>query len=170
MAVGKHRLIGDEPEAFGGLNTGLSSCDYLISKWVQRWLGGLEITKRAMLIVTGKIKSALYACSDQKTIDWSIFATRVALNELERLSAEYNFDVKVFSIHPYQELDAAFRKTEQSLRTAMPNTFEYFGTGDQFKKARYFPYDGHFNADGHANMATSMERSLVGSEPQKLSN
>ena len=131
------------------------------TKRVQRWIGNFEITKRAMLAFSSRLKSSLYTCSDQETIDSALAATKVALNELERLATEFDFDVKVFSIHPYQELDGAFRKTQGDLLNILPTTFEYFGTGDSFRKAHYFPYDGHFNPSGHANMAALMERRLI---------
>ena len=100
--------------------------------------------------------------TDQETIDPAIAATQEALNELERLATKFDFDVKVFSIHPYQELNSTFRKTQGDLGTVMPKAFKYIGTGEYFRKAHYFPYDGHFNSSGHANMAAVIESRLTG--------
>jgi len=122
-----------------------------------------------MLILSSRLKSGLYACSDHETIASAIAATQVALNELKRLAAKHHFNIKVFSIHPYQELDGAFHKTESNLRALMPKTFEYIGTGERFRKKHYFPYDGHFNAAGHVNMASIIQSSLAGVQPENLS-
>jgi len=134
-------------------------------KNIQSWLGEFEITKRTMLIVSSRLKSSLYACSAQESIDAAIASTRVALTELEQLATKHQFSVKVFSIHPYQELDGTFRKTQSNLRTAIPETFEYIATGQRFRKTHYFPYDGHFNVAGHANMAFVIERRLTEKRP-----
>lgn len=131
-------------------------------KTIQRWVGNFEITKRTMLILSGRLKRYLYECSDQETIDSAMAVTQIALNELERLATEHQFDVKVFAIHPYQELDGSYRKTESELHTVMPKTFEYIMTGERFHKEHYFQYDGHFNAAGHANMASIIQNDLAG--------
>lgn len=133
-----------------------------LTKTIQHWTGNLEITKRIMAMLSGGLKSYLYECSDQGTIDSAITATRVTLDKLERLSIEHDIDIRILAIHPYQELDGSFRKTEDNLQQAIPETFEYIRTGEQFSKAHYFPYDGHFNTAGHANMASILQDSLHG--------
>lgn len=122
-------------------------------KAVQKPISNFEIIRRAMLIASGRLKSSVYACSDRARIETALVATRAALKELNELAAQYHFSVKVFAIHPYQELGGSYRQTESDLRAVMPRTFAYFGTGARFRKDQYYPYDGHFNAAGHANMA-----------------
>lgn len=138
-----------------------------LTKTIQHWIGNLEITKRTMSILSSQLKATLYACSDQDTIDSAMSATRVTLDKLERLSIKHHFDVRIIAIHPYQELAGSFRKTEDDLQRAIPGTFEYTRTGEQFSKAHYFPYDGHFNTAGHANMASILQNSLFGTTTPK---
>lgn len=127
-------------------------------KMMQGWIGDFEIAKRAMLIVTSRLKSTLYACSDPDRIAAALAATKIALDELAQLAAEKHFKVEVYAIHPYQELDGAYRRSEAALGEVMPPRFVYVGTGAHFRKEHYFSYDGHFNAAGHANMASLLER------------
>ena len=98
-------------------------------KRVQRWIGNFEITKRAMLVLSSQLKNHVFACSDQETIDAAIAATQVALNELERLATEFGFEVKVFSIHPYQELDGSFRKNSTQSARRYADDFRVFRNG-----------------------------------------
>ncbi len=119
----------------------------------QRRLGHFEIVRRTMLIIGSRLKSSVYACSEANKIAAALEATRAALIELQRIAAETPFDVAAFAIHPSQELAGAYRKTEAELAAIVPGTFAFFGTGARFRKDQYYPYDGHFNAAGHANMA-----------------
>ena len=83
-----------------------------IVKAIQRRVVDFEITKRVMIIATSGLKSSLYACSPQAELDAARHATAVALRQLAALADEYRFKVDVVVIHPYQELDGAFRSTE----------------------------------------------------------
>jgi hypothetical protein len=114
-----------------------------------------------MLIVATQVKTGVYSCSDEKQIDMALQATKVALRELERLADEMGFAVTLFTIHPYQELDGSYRVTERLFTRAPPPAFTYFFTGDRFRTEHYYPYDGHFNAKGHANMASILEHNLI---------
>ena len=87
--------------------------------------------------------------------------TRVALGQLESMAASRDFRVRLFTVHPYQELDGAFRTTEKLVAAAAPPSFEYVPTARHFRKDDYYPYDGHFNAQGHARMASLIEASLA---------
>lgn len=163
------RSANAQMPAAGGQPLAVPPASISFVKRIQSWFGNLEITKRAMLALSSQLKSGFYACSDQEPINTAIAATRAALMELERLAAEHRFDVKVISIHPYQELDGAFRTTEANLRTAVPETFDYIETGQRFSKKHYFSYDGHFNASGHANMASIIESYLTEKQTQNPS-
>ena len=131
---------------------------------LQQWIGEFEITKRVMLAFSRQVKGALYRCSDEREIAAAVDATRAALMQIERLSTEYAFKVTVVVIHPYQELDGHYAETEQAVRRATPEAFQLVLTGADFRKDDYYPYDGHFNAAGHANMAAILERSLLGAD------
>lgn len=127
---------------------------------VQRRIGHFEIVRRTMLIIASRLKSSVYACSDAKKIAAAMEATRAALNELQRVADETPFEVAVLAIHPYQELDGSYSRTERELTAIMPHSFAFTGTGAHFRKDQYFLYDGHFNAAGHANMARVLEAVL----------
>jgi hypothetical protein len=131
---------------------------------LQRWIGEFEITKRVMLVFSRQVKGALYRCSDDREMAAAVDATKAALAQIERLSAEYGFKVAVAVIHPYQELDGFYAKTEEAVRRATPEAFQLVPTGADFRKDDYYPYDGHFNAAGHANMAAILERNLMGAD------
>jgi hypothetical protein len=106
-----------------------------------------------MIIATSGLKRGLYACSPQAELDAAQRATAVALRQLASLADEYGFKVEVVVIHPYQELDGAYRSTEAVVAGALPEKFACIGTGARFRKDHYYAYDGHFNASGHANLA-----------------
>jgi lysophospholipase L1-like esterase len=128
---------------------------------LERWVGGLEITKRTMLVFAGLLKDTLYRCSDDRQLSAAIDATKAALAELQRLAADYRFNVKVFVIHPFQELDGHSPRTEDIIRRALPDEFELVSTAAAFRREHYYPYDGHFNVAGHRTMAAVLERSLI---------
>lgn len=125
-----------------------------IVKAVQQRISGFEITKRVMLIATGGVKASLYACSEHSELESAGHATGEALRQLGKLASEFGFAVDVVLIHPYQELDGAYRTTEAIVASVMPETFRCFGSAAQMNKADYFAYDGHFNAKGHAVLAS----------------
>jgi hypothetical protein len=129
-------------------------------KLFQRWVDDLEITKRAMLVVSSGLKRGLYSCSSEASIEAALKVTDIALAELENLSVVFHFGVSIFVIHPYQELDRDFRTTEGYLRKLPPHHFNWFFTGQHFRRQHYYAYDGHFNAAGHANMASVVETAL----------
>jgi hypothetical protein len=128
---------------------------------LQRTFGGYEIAKRVMLIAASGLKRGLYRCSTDQELATAIEATRMALGQLEQIATRFDFKVKLFTVHPYQELDGAFETTEKFVRGVVPRSFEYVPTARHFRKEHYYPYDGHFNALGHAHMAAVMETSLV---------
>jgi hypothetical protein len=129
-------------------------------KKLQRMLGNYEIAKRIMLIAASGLKRGLYRCSDDQQLETAIKATGAALAELEKMAAKFDFKVKVFTVHPYQELDGSFQTTEKYVSGVIPRSFEYFPTARRFRKEDYYAYDGHLNARGHATMAAAIEASL----------
>lgn len=131
-------------------------------KTAQAWFGSLEIGKRLMLGLSSAIKRGSYSCSEPSRMAQALQATKPALDDLDRLAQRYGFSVVLFVIHPYQELDGAFRQTERDVATIVPRDFSYFPTGQYFRPEHYYRYDGHFNVAGHAQMATVIERSLEG--------
>ena len=131
-----------------------------IVKRLQAWLGRFEITKRLMLILSSPLKRGTYSCSPPNEMAQALEATKAALIELNRLAKQFGFGVMLVVIHPYQELDGAFRQTERDLRTVVPDDFTYVPTGQFFRPEHYYRYDGHFNAAGHANVATVIGRSI----------
>jgi lysophospholipase L1-like esterase len=132
-----------------------------VIKKIQGWVGGFEITKRAMLLMSSGLKRGLYSCSDEASIERALDATDVALAELENLSKKLQFKVSIFFVHPYQELDGAFRTTESYLRKLPPRHLDPHFTAQYFRREHYYPYDGHFNPAGHANMASVIEAALT---------
>jgi len=135
----------------GGAGSAFSMND--VVQAIQERIAPFEIVRRTMMIIGSRLKSGIYTCSDARKITAALSATRAALDELQRLAEETRFNVAVFAIHPFQELDGAYRKTESELAGIMPGAFTFAGTGERFRKDEYFSYDGHFNAAGHANMA-----------------
>ena len=133
-----------------------------IVKAIQRRVVDFEITKRVMIIATSGLKSSLYACSPQTELDAAQRATAVALRQLAGLADEHGFKVDVVVIHPYQELDGAFRSTEAAVAGAVPDKFACIATGARFRKDHYYGYDGHFNASGHANLAAILADAQAG--------
>jgi hypothetical protein len=132
-----------------------------IVKAIQRRVVDFEITKRVMIIATSGLKSSLYACSSQAELEAARHATAVALRQLAALADEYRFKVDVVVIHPYQELDGAFRSTEAIVVGAVPEKFACIATGSGFRKDHYYAYDGHFNASGHANLAAILDAQVT---------
>jgi lysophospholipase L1-like esterase len=130
-------------------------------KRIQLSVGDFEITKRVMLLLASKLKRGLYTCSDDPSIEAALKATDVALAELETLAKETAFRVGIFVIHPYQELDGAFRTTQENLRKLPARRLDWYFTGQYFRREHYYPYDGHFNSAGHANMASVVENALL---------
>lgn len=130
-------------------------------KKIQGWVGDFEITKRVMLLASGGLKRGLYSCSDGASIGRALDATDVALADLETLSKKLGFNVSVFFIHPYQELDGDFRTTESYLRKLRPRHLDRHFTAQYFRREHYYQYDGHFNAAGHANMAAVIDAAMA---------
>jgi hypothetical protein len=127
---------------------------------VQRLLGGMETAKRIMLLASGTLKRGIYRCSEEREIEAAAAATGQALAGLEQLSRRYGFRMRLFVIHPYQELDGAHRTTEAHLRRVIPKDFDPVFTATEFEPGHYYAYDGHFNAAGHARLAEVIERSV----------
>ncbi len=132
-----------------------------VAKTLQGWLARFEITKRVMLIVSGGLRSNLYACSEKSELDAAANATRVALDGLVRLSDDHRFKLDIFLVHPYQELAGTFPTTQAVVRQALPKGVACFATAAQFTKDDYYLYDGHFNARGQAKLASILERALT---------
>jgi len=133
-----------------------------IAKTLQGWLAGFEVAKRLMLLVSGQLKSDLYSCSDKSQLDAAADATRVALNGLVRLSDDHGFKLKLFVVHPYQELTGTFLITEAIVARALPKAIACYATAAQFRKDDYYLYDGHFNPSGQAKLASILDRALKG--------
>jgi hypothetical protein len=129
-------------------------------KRLQGAIGKYEIVKRSMLIFSAWIKRGTYKCSASDQIGQALDATKNALEKLERLARESAFNVTVVEIHPYQELDGAFRKTEALVSGIIPKSIKHIPTGQFFTVNDYYHYDGHFNALGHARLATVIEQQL----------
>jgi lysophospholipase L1-like esterase len=131
-----------------------------IVKAIQRRIVDFEITKRVMIIATSGLKTGLYSCSPKAELDAAQRATAAALRQLSSLADEFGFAVSVLVIHPYQELEGAYRSTEAIVAGAMPDKFNCVGTGGRFRRDDYYAYDGHFNAKGHATLASILDGAL----------
>lgn len=125
-------------------------------------LEGLEMTRRAMLLFSRQMKDTLYRCADGEKLDAAVEATRFALGKLQGLAAEYRFAVRLVVVHPYPDLHGGFVTTEDAVRRAAPPDFALVFTGAEFRDEDYYPYDGHFNPQGHAKMAAILQRRLLG--------
>ncbi|CAN0429977.1 unnamed protein product, partial [Phaeothamnion confervicola] len=84
-------------------------------------------------------------------------ATSVALGELAQLAEQHRFQTKIAVIHAYQDLNGGFRTTEATVTRALPKTAGCIPTAGKFRNEHYYPYDGHFNAAGHANLAAILD-------------
>src|SRR5262249_46240248 len=98
-------------------------------KKIQGLVGDFELTKRVMLLMSSGLKRGLYSCSDDASLERALDATDVALAALESLSKRLQFNVSIFFIHPYQELDGAYRTTESYLRKLPPRHLDRYFTG-----------------------------------------
>jgi hypothetical protein len=127
---------------------------------LQSWLSGFEITKRAMIVASSGLKRGVYACSTPVELDTAAAATSAALGELAQLADKHGFQVKVVVIHPFQDLGGGFRSSEAAVSRALPKAFGCIPTGGKFRIEHYFPYDGHFNASGHANLASVLDAAI----------
>ena len=105
-----------------------------IVKAIQRRVVDFEITKRVMIIATSGLKSSLYACSPQAELEAARHATAERCAQLAALADEYRFKVDVVVIHPYQELDGAFRSTEAWWPAPCRRTFACIATGHAFAR------------------------------------
>jgi hypothetical protein len=145
----------------GMLALTLASDGFGLIRKSQELVGDFEITKRVMMLVSSGVKRGLYSCSDDASIEAALNATDIALAQLEDLSKKHRFNVSIFFIHPYQELDGALRTTENYLRKLPPRHLGRYFTAQHFRRGDYYQYDGHFNAAGHANMASVVEAALA---------
>lgn len=140
------------------LSFGPSLTDTL--RTLQGWLSGFEITKRALIAASSGLKRSVYACSAPAELDAATSATSAALGELAQLGERYAFQVRVVVIHPFQDLAGGFHSSEAAVGRALPRAFGCIATGSKFRIEHYFPYDGHFNASGHANLASILEAAI----------
>jgi hypothetical protein len=127
---------------------------------LQGWLGNFEITKRLLIVVSSGVKRGVYGCSNAAELDAAANATSIALGELDGVAKEYGFKVIVTVIHPFQDLDGGFRASEATVGRALPQSFGCIPTGARFRNDQYFPYDGHFNPAGHANLAAILDATI----------
>jgi hypothetical protein len=127
---------------------------------LQRWLGDFEITKRVMIVASSGLKRSVYACSEPGELDAAGNATAVALGELAQLAEQYRFQMKVVVVHAYQDLNGGFRTTEAIVTRALPKAAGCIPTAAKFRNEHYYPYDGHFNAAGHANLAAILDGTI----------
>jgi hypothetical protein len=127
---------------------------------LQSWLSGFEITKRVMIAASSGLKRSVYACSAPGELDAAASATSAALGELAQLAERHGFQVKVAIIHPFQDLGGGFRASEAAVSRALPKAFGCVPTGSKFLNQHYFPYDGHLNASGHANLANLLDATI----------
>jgi hypothetical protein len=127
---------------------------------LQGWLSNFEITKRALIVVSSGLKRGVYACSGAGELDAAANATSVALGELAQLAEQHRFKVTIAVIHPFQDLGGGFRASEAAVGRALPKSFACIPTGRKFRIEHYFPYDGHFNVAGQANLAAILDAEL----------
>jgi hypothetical protein len=131
---------------------------------LQRWFSDFEITKRVLIVASSGLKRGAYACSPANELEAATNATSAALGELATLAEQHGFQVKVVVIHPYQDLDGGFRNSEAAVSRALPKAAGCVATGEKFRSEHYYPYDGHFNASGHANLAMILD-ALIDNAP-----
>lgn len=127
---------------------------------LQGWLSGFEITKRLLTVVSSGLKRGVYACSEASEVEAAAQATSIALGELGQLAVQHGFRVIVTVIHPFQDLDDGFRLSEAAVGRALPKSFGCIATGAKFRNEHYYPYDGHFNAFGHTNLAAILDAAI----------
>jgi hypothetical protein len=127
---------------------------------LQGWLSNFEITKRLLIVASSGLKRGVYACSNTAELDAAANATSVAFAELAGLAQQYGFKVIVTVIHPFQDLDGGYRTSEAAVGRALPASFGCIPSGASFRHEQYFPYDGHFNALGHANLAAVLDATV----------
>jgi len=68
--------------------------------------------------------------------------------------------VTIAIIHPFQDLGGGFRASEAAVTRALPKSFACIPTGAGFRQEYYYPYDGHFNASGHAHLAAILDAAI----------
>jgi hypothetical protein len=127
---------------------------------LQGWLSGFELTKRVLIVASSGLKRGVYACSQPGEVDEASNATAIALGELAQLAGQHGFQVKVVTIHPYQDLDGGFRIAEAATSRALPKSVGCVATGGRFGREHYYQYDGHFNPSGHANLAMILDTTI----------
>ena len=132
-----------------------------ILKTIQGIVLPLQIYQRVMLVMGGAIKRNLYSCSPPEDVEKAVLATRKAFDRFLKIAAEGKFRPWVVLIHPSQEIGVmAYKKTEEILLRAARGKMRIIKTGARFNAKHYFPFDGHFNALGHANLAKILGGSL----------
>jgi hypothetical protein len=131
-----------------------------VMRTLQGWLSNFEITKRILLVASSGLKRGVYSCSQASELDAAANATAVALGELAQLAAQHGFKVTVAVIHPFQDLDGGFRASEAAVGRALPKSVACIPTGAKFRNEHHYPYDGHFNASGQANLAAILDAEL----------
>lgn len=127
---------------------------------LQHWFGNFEITKRLLIVASSGLKRGAYACSPANELEAAAKATSAALTELAKLGEQHAFAIRVVVIHPYQDLDGSFRQSEAAVGRALPKAAGCIATGAKFRSENYYPYDGHFNASGHANLAAILDATI----------
>jgi hypothetical protein len=127
---------------------------------LQSWLGNFELTKRILIVASSGLKRGAYTCSPAGQLEAAANATSAALGELAQLAGQHGFQIKVVVIHPYQDLDGGFRASEAAVSRALPTAAGCIPTGGKFRIEHYFPYDGHLNPAGHANLAMILDQAI----------
>lgn len=129
-------------------------------RMLQQRLSGFEITKRVLIVASSGLKRGVYACSQPSELDAAANATSAALGELAQLAGQYGFKATIAVIHPFQDLSGGFHASEAAVARALPKSFACIPTGARFRNEHYYPYDGHFNASGHANLAAILDAAI----------
>ena len=89
---------------------------------------------------------------DGKLFDQALRATEIQFNRFVALSDRYNFQPRLYVLHPMQDLiRGSAQQTLEVVRSIAPATLEVVSTFraiPQPVSKYYYAYDGHFNAAG----------------------